>query len=141
MKNFLILICAILFLSSCENKTPDPILSEINGQWKLVKIGVGFPSPSGPSELVPDYEEILEFNASKGSFARSKDGKVVEKSDVSISSKEQATYQKDMLVFEASKTYSFISFTETPKYMVLYQSAPIGAVVADGNLFFYEKIK
>lgn len=141
MKTTLILICTILFLASCENNAPSPILNEINGEWKLVKIGVGFPSPQGPSEFKPDYEEILTFNASKGTFTRTKDGKVVEKSDVSISTDEKATYQKDKLVFEDSKTYSFISFTETPKYMVLYQPAPIGSTLADGNSFFYEKIK
>ena len=141
MRATLILICTILVLASCENKSPDPILNEINGEWKLIKIGVGFPSPQGPTELQPDYEEILAFNASKGTYTRTKDGKVVERSDVSISTEEKATYQKDMLIFEDSKTYSFISFTETPKYMVLYQPAPVGSVLADGNLFFYEKLK
>ncbi|RYU93701.1 hypothetical protein [Emticicia agri] len=141
MKTTLIVICTILFLASCTNTAPDPLLNELNGEWKLVKIGVGFPSPQGPTELQPEYEEILSFNASKGSYTRTKDGKVVEKSDVSISSDEKATYQKDMLVFEESKTYSFISFTETPRYLVLYQPAPIGAVLADGNSFFYEKVK
>ena len=141
MKTTLIVICTILFLVSCESNTPDPLLNEINGEWKLVKIGIGFPSPQGPTELTPDYEEILAFNASKGTYTRTKDGKVIEKSDVSISTDEKATYQKDKLVFEASKTYSFMSFTETPKYLVLYQPAPIGSVLADGNLFFYEKIK
>ncbi len=141
MKKTLILFCAILLLAACENNKPDPILNEINGQWKLVKIGIGFPSPTGSSELIPDYEEILEFNASKGSFTRSKDGKVVERSEVSISLDENASQKTGKLVFEDSKTYSFISFTETPKYMVLYQSAPIGATLADGNSFFYEKIK
>ena len=141
MRTVLIFICTILFLASCENTSPDPLLNEINGEWKLIKIGVGFPSPQGPTELQPDYEEILTFNASKGTYTRTKDGKVVEKSAVSISSDEKATYQKDMLVFEDSKTYSFISFTESPKYMVLYQTAPIGGVLADGNSFFYEKIK
>ncbi|GAB3512467.1 hypothetical protein [Emticicia fontis] len=141
MKASLILICTLLFLASCESNTPSPILNEINGEWKLVKIGIGFPSPQGPSELKPDYEEILSFDARKGTFTRTKDGKVIEKSDVSISTDEKATYQQNKLVFEDINLYSFISFTETPKYMVLYQPAPIGAVLADGNLFFYEKIK
>jgi hypothetical protein len=141
MKTSLIFISAILFLVSCENTSPDPLLSEINGEWKLVKIGIGFPSPQGPSEIQPDYEEILSFNASKGTFTRSKDGKIVERSDVSISTDEKATYQKDKLIFEDSKKYSFMSFTESPRYLVLYQPAPIGSVIADGNLFFYEKLK
>ena len=141
MRTVLSFICTILILVSCENTSPDPLLNEINGEWKLIKIGVGFPSPQGPTELQPDYEEILTFNATKGTFTRTKDGKVVEKSDVSISSDEKATYQKDKLVFEDSNTYSFISFTESPRYMVLYQSSPIGSTLADGNSFFYEKIK
>lgn len=141
MKNTLIIICAILLLTACENKSPDPILNELNGQWKLVKIGIGFPSPTGPSEIQPDYVEILEFNASKGSYTRNKDGKVVEKSGINISTDENASIQRYMLVFNDSETYSYISFTETPKYLVLYQPAPIGSTLADGNSFFYEKIK
>ncbi|MBA4853095.1 hypothetical protein [Emticicia sp. BO119] len=141
MKTMLIFISTLLLLTACENITPDPLLNELNGEWKLVKIGIGFPSPQGPSELQPDYEEVLTFNAAKGTYTRTKDGKVIESSDVSISSDEKATYQKDKLIFEDSKTYSFISFTETPKYLVLYQPAPIGSVLADGNSFFYEKLK
>jgi hypothetical protein len=141
MKNTLIIICAILFLTACEKDSPDPILNELNGQWKLVKIGIGFPSPTGPKELQPDYVETLEFNASKGSFSRNKDGKTVEKSAISISTDENASIRQYMLVFNDSETYSYISFTETPKYLVLYQPAPIGSTLADGNSFFYEKIK
>lgn len=141
MKTTLILTYTILFLATCENKSPDPRLNEINGEWKLIKIGIGFPSPQGPTELKPDYEEILAFNASKGTYTRTKDGKVVEKSAVSIIVDDKAAYQRDKLIFEDSKTYSFMSFTETPKYLILYQSAPIGSVLADGSSFFYEKIK
>lgn len=141
MRTIFIFISAIFLLAGCENSTTDPVLSQLNGQWKLVKIGVGFPMPNGPTELSPDYEEILEFNSQKSSFTRSKDGKVVEKSDVSFMADNNASQLRGDLVFEDSKTYSPMWFTETPKYLVLYQSAPIGATLADGNSFFYEKIK
>jgi len=141
MKTLLIYIFSILFAAGCETTTPNPLLYEIDGQWKLVKIGIGFPAPGGPTEKTPEYEEILEFNASKENFTRSKDGKVVEKSAVSISEDENASIRRFKLVFENSKTYSYLSLTENPKYLVLYQSAPIGAELADGNLFFYEKVK
>jgi len=141
MRTVFIFICTVLLLAGCENSTTDPIFSQLNGQWKLVKIGIGFPMPDGPTELKPDYEEILEFNSQKGNFTRSKDGKVIEKSNVSFMVDNNASQLRGDLIFEDSKTYSPMSFTETPKYLVLYQSAPIGATLADGNSFFYEKIK
>lgn len=141
MKILLVYIFSFLLVSTCETTTPDPLLYEINGQWKLVKIAIGFPAPGGPTEKTPEYEEILEFNASKESFTRSKDGKVVEKSAISINEDDKASIRRYKLVFENSKTYSYMTFTETPKYLVLYQRAPIDATLADGNLFFYEKIK
>ncbi|WP_259014355.1 hypothetical protein [Emticicia fluvialis] len=141
MKTLLIHILSILFVKSCETTIPDPQLNEIDGRWKLVKIGVGFPAPGSPSEKVPEYEEVLEFNASKQFFTRTKDGKVVERSTVSMRVDENASIKRDMIVFENTKTYSYLWFTETPRYLVLYQSAPVGARLADGNLFFYEKIK
>lgn len=141
MRTVFIFICTVLLLAGCENSTTDPIFSQLNGQWKLVKIGIGFPMPDGPNELTPDYEEILEFNSQKGNFTRSKDGKLVEKSNVSFMVDNHASQLRGDLIFEDSKTYSPMWFTETPKYLVLYQSAPIGATLADGNSFFYEKIK
>ncbi|WP_337044112.1 hypothetical protein [Emticicia sp. 17c] len=141
MRTILTFICTIVLLSACETANTDPLLLQVNGQWKLIKIGIGFPAPGGPTEIQPTYQETLEFDASNGNFTRIKDGKVVEQTKVSVSSDKKATYNRDMLIFEKSNTYSYISFTETSKYMVLYQSAPVGSTLADGNSFFYEKIK
>ena len=141
MKTLLIYIFSILFTAGCETTTPNPILIEIDGKWKLIKIGIGFPAPGSPTEKVPEYEEILEFNATKESFTRSRDGKVVEKSGVSISEDDKASIRRFKLVFEDSKTYSYMTITDSPKYLMLYQRAPLDTQVADGNLFFYEKIK
>ena len=136
MKIYLSLLCSLLFLFSCEQDTPK-LLNEVDGRWKLVKIGFGFPPPNSPTDYTPDYVEIIDFNASKQRFTRTKDGKVVEDTKVNVGM--QGVLQT--IVFEESKMYSTVSFTENPYRLVLDQSSPVGSVLADGNRFFYEKVK
>jgi hypothetical protein len=125
-------------LENSQDISPEMI--KLEGKWKLSKVGYGFPAPNGPTEFIPTYEEILEFN--KGTFTRKKDNKIVETSSVRATKQtDGGTSTRDAIVFEKDNTYSFYSFTENPIYLVLYQRTPIGAVLADGNSYFYEKVK
>lgn len=141
---FITLIVTFL-VGNCQlddSQTISPEMAKLDGKWKLVKVGYGFPAPNGPTDFVPTYEEILEFNTSKGTFTRIKDGKVIESNNVKSSKlTDGGTSTRDAIVFEKDNTYSFYSFTENPVYLVLYQPTPIGAVLADGNSYFYQKVK
>lgn len=137
---FITFLMANCQLESSQEISPE--MAKLEGKWKLSKIGYGFPAPNGPTDFKPTYEEILEFNFSKKTFTRTKDGKVIETSSIKTSNlADGGTSSREAIIFEKDNTYSFYSFTENPVYLVLYQSAPIGAVLADGNSYFYEKIK
>jgi hypothetical protein len=133
----------ILLMVNCQSSQEiSPEMVKLDGKWKLVKIAYGFPPPNGLTEYKPTYEEILEFNSSKGTFTRTKDGKIMESSNIKSSKLiDGGVSTRESLIFEKDNTYSFYSFTENPIYLVLYQAAPIGAVLADGNSFYYEKVK
>lgn len=145
MKMILMTLITSFLVGNCQfegSQAISPEMSKLNGKWKLSKIGYGFPAPNGPTEYKPTYDEVLDFNFSTNAFTRTKDGKVEESSNIKTS---KLTYggnsSRDIIIFEKDSTYSFYSFTENPIYLVLYQATPIGSVLADGNSYFYEKVK
>ncbi len=141
----LITLIITFLMAQCQlenSQEISPEMSKLDGKWKLVKVGYGFRSPDGSPDFVPTYEEILEFNTSKGTFTRTKDGKVTDGSSIKSSKlTDGGNSTKDAIVFEKDNTYAFYSFTENPVYLVLYETVPIGAILADGNSYFYEKVK
>ncbi|WP_394993742.1 hypothetical protein [Emticicia sp.] len=145
MKMILLTLFITFLMANCQlenSQEVSPEMAKLEGKWRLSKIGYGFPPPNGPTEYIPTYQEILEFNTLKGTFTRTKDGKVIETSNIKISNlSDGGISKKEALIFEKDNTYSFYSFTENPVYLVLYQPTPIGAVLADGNSYFYEKVK
>ena len=145
MKMTFIALFITFLMANCQLKTSQEITLEIpklEGKWKLAKIVIGYPFPNGPTEYKPTYEEILEFNRSKNTFIHTKDGKVIETISLKISNLIYGNNStRDTLVFENDNTYSFYSFTENPVYLVLYERTPVGAILADGNSYYYEKIK
>lgn len=132
-------------MATCQSENSqqiNPEMAKLDGKWKLVKVAYGFPAPNSPTEFVPNYEEILAFNTSTNTFTRTKDGKVTQSSSLKTSSlPDGGTSSRAIVIFEKDNTYSFYSFTQNPDYLVLYQAAPVGAILADGNSFYYQKIK
>jgi hypothetical protein len=145
MKMTILSLIFSYFVATCQSDNSQqisPEMAKFDGKWKLSKVVYGFRSPNGLSEFVPNYEEILEFNTSTNTFTRTKDGKITQSSSVKASNlADGSTSSRAIVVFEKDNTYSFYSFTENPVYLVLYQAAPVGAVLADGNSFYYQKIK
>jgi hypothetical protein len=145
MKMTLITLLFTYLMAACPSDNAqeiNPEMAKFDGKWKLMKVGYGFPPPNSPTEFVPTYEEILEFNSTNNTFTRTKDGKLTQSSSLKASSlADGGTSSRAIIIFEKENTYSFYSFTQNPVYLVLYQAAPVGAVLADGNNYFYQKIK
>lgn len=139
----LITLFITFLLAQCQlegSQDISPEMAKLDGKWKLSKVSYGFPAPNSPTEFIPTYEEILEFN--NGTFTRTKDGKVTQSSSIKTSKlTDGGTSTRETLIFEKDNTYSFYYFTDKPVYLVLYQATPIGVVLADGNSFYYEKMK
>ena len=146
MKKLLLAITVTLLLANCQSGTSQEVNPEtvkFDGKWQLVKIGVGFPPPNGPTSFKPPYQEVLEFNISKRQFTRTKDGKITENNSFKITDLAEfgGSTRRAAIVFEEDNTYAFYSFIENPNYLTLQQRVPIGAYLADGNTFFYEKMQ
>jgi hypothetical protein len=144
MKKILLVSLTILLIACQTDNAQEitPELAKIAGKWQLYKIGYGFPPPNGPTETTNTNQEIVEFNSSNATFSRTISGKISESGSFELKQlTEGGSTLRDAVVFKNTNTYSFITFEESTSSLILYQSAPIGAVLADGNSFFYQKIK
>lgn len=129
----------VLSAAQCEADI-DPELSKLDGKWKLYKIGVGYPAPNSPTELVPTETETLEIDAKAMTFIRKVNGVVTESTKIEIGNHpKSSTNPRTALVFLDSKTYSFLSIDESKEEISLYQKCPLEAGLADGNTFYYKK--
>ncbi len=145
MKTLLLCISTMLLLISCAAESSQEITPEfvkVAGKWKLYKISGGFRSPNNLGEIAIKEEEIIEFDASTKIFTRTIAGKITETTnfDVKAISNFNNTSAREAIVFTKSNTYSWVSFEESTSSLVLYQSTPIGAELADGNSFYYRKV-
>lgn len=130
-----------LALSSLNCRTDiDPELSKLDGKWKLYKIGVGYPAPNSPTELVPTETETLEINAKSSLLIRKVNGMMTESTKIEIGNHPKSSPNPRLaLVFLESKTYSFLRIDETKGEISLYQKCPLEAELADGGTFYYKK--
>jgi hypothetical protein len=148
MKKTFFATIMVALLVSCQIETTQeniiPAYSKLAGKWKLYKIVLGYPMLNGPSEIKNTYEEILEFNATSKTFSRIVDGKTTETSNFDVKPLTNGlneTSPRDAIVFTKTNTYSYLSFDEKTSSLILSQSTPIGAVLADGNSFYYQKVQ
>lgn len=129
----------VLSAAQCESVV-DPELSKLDGKWKLYKIGVGYPAPNSPTELVPTETETLEIDAKARTLMRKVDGVVTQSTKIEIRNyPKSSTNPRLALVFLDAETYSFLGIDETKGEINLYQKCPLGAELADGNTFYYKK--
>jgi len=128
-----------LSAAQCESVV-DSELSKIDGKWVLYKIGVGYPAPNSPTELVPTETETLEIDAKAMTFIRKVNGAVTESTKIEIGNHpKSSTNPRLALVFLESKTYSFLTIDEQKGEIGLYQKCPLDAELADGGTYFYKK--
>lgn len=136
----------IIFLLGCQAETNiealNPSLTKINGNWQFTKKSVGYPVPGGPTEIKAVDTEIINFDASSKIFTRTINGKLTETTDFDV---QQVSYfgsePREAVVFTKNQNYAFLTFDDTNSSIILYEKTPIGAVLADGNSYHYQKVK
>lgn len=141
---FLSIITILLFGCQAETniEASNPSLAKINGQWKFTKKSVGYPVPGGPTEIKAVDTEIINFDASSKIFTRTINGKLTETTDFDV---QKLSYfgsePREAVVFTKNQNYAFLTFDDTNSSIILYEKTPIGAVLADGNSYHYQKVK
>lgn len=134
-----LLFALVLSAAQCEADI-DPELSKLDGNWKLYKIGIGFPLRDGPTELVPTETETLEIDAKASTLIRKINGVVTESTKIEIGNHPKSSPNPRLaLVFLDSKTYSFLTIDEQKGEIGLYQKCPLDAELADGGAYFYKR--
>lgn len=120
----------------------EPSLAKINGQWQLSKTSIGYPMPNGPTEIKAVNTEIISFDASKKTFTRTINGKVTETTSFDV---KKVSYngsdEREAVVFEKEEKYAYLTYDDENSAIILYERTPIGAILADGNSYHYQKVK
>lgn len=141
MKTSLLILIIVVFTAlSCEKRvcgcSPIPPGSELNGNWEFVRVNFGFTNTSRTAAEL-GYTERLEIDTPNERVRRYRNGKEVENTKFSLS--EQG--ESKVITFEDEHTYSYYTvFVENDKTMLsLYERSPVGAILADGGVYYYEK--
>lgn len=137
---FVLVITAFSFTNfSCEQEEEccvNPAVAEIHGNWEFVRAHFGFTNRTQtPKEI--GYTERLEINGSGNKIRRYRNDRLVENTNFSLS--KQGTLK--IITFEEEQAYSYYTvFDEDGKVMLsLYERSPVGAVLADGGIYYYVK--
>ncbi|MFN3490090.1 MAG: hypothetical protein ACK4YV_13200 [Emticicia sp.] len=136
----------VMALLACQVETnieaSNPSLTKINGQWQLSKISIGYPIPNGPTEIKAVNTEIISFDASKKTFTRTINGKITETTTFDV---QKVSYHgseaREAVVFEKDQKYAYLTFDDENSAIILYERTPIGAILADGSSYHYQKVK
>ncbi|GGD72129.1 hypothetical protein GCM10011514_40350 [Emticicia aquatilis] len=134
-----------LFLMACQvgnESIIEPSLTKISGQWQLTKTSIGYPAPNSPTEIKATNTEIISFDSNNKTFTRTVNGKVTETTDFDV---QKVSYNgsepREAVVFTKTQYYAFLTFDDANSSIILYEKAPIGAILADGNSYHYQKVK
>ncbi len=113
-----------------------PAAAELHGNWEFVRIHYGFTNTTRTAMEV-GYTERLEINGAKSHLRRLRNGKEVESTAFSLTERDNS----NVITFEAEQTYSYYTiFEEEGKTILsLYERSPVGAMIADGGVYYYEK--
>ena len=141
---FLSIILQLLIGCRAETniEASNSSLFKLNGQWQFTKISVGYPFPGGPTEIKAVDTEIISFDAVGKIFTRTKNGKLTETTDFDVQIVSfLGTEPREAVVFTKNQNYSLLTFDDTNSSIIFYEKTPIGAVLADGNYYHYQKVK
>ena len=141
---FLSIITILLFGCQAETniEASNPALAKINGKWQLYKTSIGYPMPNGPTEIKVMNVDIISFDASNKTYTRTVNEKVTESTTFDV---QKVSYNgseaREAVVFEKDQKYAYLTFDDQNSAIILYEKAPIGAILADGNSYHYQKVK
>lgn len=144
MKHSLIFTLLLSIFSACNTTdcefVPPPEGSELKGKWEFIRVYNAFRALNQPAFMTTTelgYTERLEFDVTKRRMIRLRNNKQVENTKFSISKQNE----RNVITFEDGKEYSYYELTmeEGKVLLSLYQRAPVGAILADGGTFYYEK--
>lgn len=138
---FFIIIMLSLMACQVENAI-EPSLNKINGQWQLTKTSIGYPAPNSPTEIKAANTEIITFDVSTKTYTLTVNGKVRTSTTFDV---QKVSYSgidpREAVIFEKENKYAFLTFDDENSAIILYEKTPIGAVLADGNSYHYQKVK
>ena len=141
MIRFIIVLLLITLTAAKCASDISPEFSRLDGNWKLYKIVNGFRAPNTPADQEPKNLEILEIDAQEKYLVKKIDGLIKEKTKIDVRNiPDGSPHGRLSLVFLESDTYSFLEVDESKGEISLYQKCPIGAILADGNTYFYKKM-
>lgn len=139
---FLALMLFSLMACQVNENIIEPSLSKVNGQWQLYKTSIGYPMPNGPTEIKVVNTDILSFDASKKTYTRTINGKVTESSSFDVKTVSyNGSEAREAIIFEKDQRYAYLTFDDENSAIILYERTPIGAILADGNSYHYQKMK
>ncbi|WP_131458296.1 hypothetical protein [Jiulongibacter sediminis] len=139
MLRSLILLFSFSFLfGSCSTKEccVYPELAEFHGEWELVKVVNGFAQLEWEGDEIP-YKETLIINGETGTITFQRDDVAAEISAIEI----KVEGGNDAIILKDWNEYQWYWFDESEgkTQLVLYQRAPLSAILADGSNFYYSK--
>ncbi|AWV97796.1 hypothetical protein [Arcticibacterium luteifluviistationis] len=138
MRSLIIILVFAMFGNACTTENDccvaPPDLSEVHGEWKLVKVVNGF----AQLELEGDeigYEEVVVINAETQTFTRKRVGSPDEVSRL----EKRKEGGQDALVLLDENMYHWYHFEELEGvyHLVLYQKSYVDSYLADGSSYYY----
>lgn len=145
--NYLGILFAMLFLVNCEKldeetqKVDLTAASNLSGTWKLVKISYGYPIPNMPSFTTKVDDVTYQFDENAHSYTYLKNGATPEQGKFTTETTKMEFYDQNVLTFVEKNEYTTYMFDTETKQLILYERMPIGAMMADGNSYHFEKVK
>lgn len=122
-----------IWLMGCAKESADPALQEVSGNWRLVKIVNGFSQTTQEGAQL-GREESLIINAATRNFRKTTNGQVSANSEVVISSRNG---RPTLLLLDRNSYHYYALIPGSPKTIVLYEEAPVGAELMDGSSYYY----
>ncbi len=126
-----LVVLILIMLKAC---TAEPQPKGINGTWKLIKLVNGFAQLEQTGSQI-GYEETLEINTAKKSILNYRNAQLEYKDVITL----DKVNDLDAIIYKNRQEYQWYNLVEEngQTYLVLYQAAPIGAILADGSNYYY----
>lgn len=132
----LLSFCFLFGSCSTEECCVYPELAEFHGEWELTKVVNGFAQIELEGEDIP-YHEILIIDGEASTITYKRDDMAPEVSAIEI----EEEGGNEAIILKDWNEYQWYWFDDSNGRveLVLYQRAPLGAILADGSNYYYSK--